>query len=254
MFQIEVNDKEIDLIEDALGGSDVENCEHACIFKPCGKLAYCIPNFDNYECQCNPQNEKCNQAEEVSSEALSEEIEKQKKHVYHRNFNSVDSIKKSKRLKNITSGYKKFKNEKYNFDVVQIDEDHTTRSFYVDDDVDAENSLLDEMEKVMKDGRDAKQNKFQNTNNALYTHIIDSGFHDRIVRVTVKKKNRGTCFSDSNSFYQYNDLNTLKRIINNHIDLNLRFKTFSSNGLILWTGRNANGTNDDYLSLGIENG
>lgn len=242
------------MIDDALGGSDVENCEHACISKPCGKLAFCIPNFDNYECQCNPQNEKCNQAEEVSSEALSEEIEKQKQHVYHNNYNSVDSIKKSKRLKNITSEYKKFKNEKYNFDVVQIDEDHTARSFYVDDDVDAENSLLDEMEKVIKDGRDAKQNKLQNTNDALYTHIIDSGFHDRIVRVTVKKKNRGTCFSDSNSFYQYNDLNTLKRIINNHIDLNLRFKTFSSNGLILWTGENANETNDNYLSLGIENG
>ncbi|CAO1339330.1 unnamed protein product [Diamesa serratosioi] len=142
--KIEVNDKNIDLIEDALGGSDVENCEHACISKPCGKLAYCIPKFDNYECQCNPQNEKCNHAEEVSMEAL--------------------------------------------------------------------------------------------------------------IRVTVKKKNRGTCFSDSNSFYQFKDSDTLKRIIYNHIDLNLRFKTLSSNGLILWTGSYTNETNDNYLSLGIENG
>lgn len=185
---------------------------------------------------------------------MGEEIEKQKQQLYHRNSNKVNAIKKDKHEKNATSGYKKIINEKYNFDVVQIEEDHTSKSFYVDDDVDAENSLLDEMEKVMKDGRETKQNKLQNTNDALYTHIIDNGFHDRIVRVTVKKKNRGTCFSDSNSFYQYNDLNTLKRIINNHIDLNLRFKTFSSNGLILWTGRYTNGANNDYLSLGIENG
>lgn len=252
--KIEVNDKDIDLIEDALGGADVENCEHACISKPCGKLAYCIPKFDNYECQCNPQNEKCNHAEEVSSEALTEEIEKQKKQVYHKNTNNVNSIKKTKRVKNLKNGSKDIKNEKYNFDVVDINEDHTSRSFYIDDDVDAENILLDEMEKVMKDGIGSKKTNLQNRNNAIYRHIFDSGFHDRIVRVTVKKKNRGTCFPDSNSYYQFKDEDTLKKIIYNHIDLNLRFKTLSSNGLILWTGRYTNGTNDDYLSLGIENG
>lgn len=46
----------------------------------------------------------------------------------------------------------------------------------------------------------------------------------------------------------------MKQIISYQIDLNLRFKTHSQNGLILWSGRHTAQDDDDYLLLGIENG
>lgn len=52
----------------------MDNCPHACVARPCGALAKCVPNLENYECECNPSNEQCNKAEEVSAEELSEEI------------------------------------------------------------------------------------------------------------------------------------------------------------------------------------
>lgn len=46
----------------------------------------------------------------------------------------------------------------------------------------------------------------------------------------------------------------MKQIISYKIELNLRLKTHSHNGLILWTGRHTAQVDDDYLLLGIENG
>lgn len=65
---------------------------------------------------------------------------------------------------------------------------------------------------------------------------------------------RGFCFHVDCSYFHYNDAETMKQIISYQIDLNLRFKTHSHNGLILWTGRHTAQSADDYLLLGIENG
>ncbi|XP_058123120.1 uncharacterized protein LOC131294149 [Anopheles ziemanni] len=68
--KVDINDRTIAIISEALGGSNVENCPHACVARPCGPLAKCVPNLDTYECQCNPQNRQCNQAEELPSEVI----------------------------------------------------------------------------------------------------------------------------------------------------------------------------------------
>ncbi|XP_058461407.1 uncharacterized protein LOC131436607 isoform X2 [Malaya genurostris] len=68
--KVDINDRTISIISEALGGSNVENCPHACVARPCGPLAKCIPNLDSYECQCNPQNKQCNKAEELPSELI----------------------------------------------------------------------------------------------------------------------------------------------------------------------------------------
>ncbi|XP_050098392.1 uncharacterized protein LOC126579122 isoform X2 [Anopheles aquasalis] len=68
--KIDINDRTISIISEALGGSNVENCPHACVARPCGPLAKCVPNLDTYECQCNPQNQQCNKAEELPSEVI----------------------------------------------------------------------------------------------------------------------------------------------------------------------------------------
>lgn len=62
---MEINGRIVSIISEAVGGTNVDNCQHACTSKPCGPLAQCIPNLDSYECQCNPSNLQCNQAEEI---------------------------------------------------------------------------------------------------------------------------------------------------------------------------------------------
>ncbi|TMW54579.1 hypothetical protein DOY81_000373 [Sarcophaga bullata] len=70
------------------------------------------------------------------------------------------------------------------------------------------------------------------------------------------RKNFGACFAGQDSYFHYNDAETMSQIISYNIDLNLRIKTRSENGVILWTGRvgSSDRDSDDYLSLGIEDG
>uniref|UniRef100_A0A1B0C296 Laminin G domain-containing protein n=1 Tax=Glossina palpalis gambiensis TaxID=67801 RepID=A0A1B0C296_9MUSC len=70
------------------------------------------------------------------------------------------------------------------------------------------------------------------------------------------RKNFGACFAGRDSYFHYNDAETISQIISYTIDLNLRIKSRSDNGVILWTGKveSTDRDKDDYLSLGIENG
>lgn len=68
------------------------------------------------------------------------------------------------------------------------------------------------------------------------------------------KKDHGACFTGTDSYLHFSDAETMRQIISYQIDLNLRFKTHSANGLILWSGRHTANEDDDFLSLGIENG
>lgn len=71
------------------------------------------------------------------------------------------------------------------------------------------------------------------------------------------RKNFGACFAGEDSYFHYNDAETMSQIISYSTNLNLRIKTHSQNAVILWTGRQSSSEqqhNDDFLSLGIENG
>lgn len=73
-MQVEINARPLSIISEALGGANVDNCPHACVARPCGPLAKCIPNLENYECQCNPSNAQCNKAEELPSIEITNRI------------------------------------------------------------------------------------------------------------------------------------------------------------------------------------
>lgn len=375
-----------------MGGTNVDNCPHACVARPCGPLAKCVPHLENYECQCNPTNALCNKAEELSSESIS--LEKQiqstkstnvkttpglipdKTTPYpivkssdsktitkettlttsqigfgsknpvkssfqpptednnddddddyydddykydesssntNRNIVHITSISKSSRhmpnsnefimnqqytteLSNTQSGLGRLNNEgddkqqastrvlgrymsvnneqllkedhqqndekwkkisaikntknkkaiTYESDRMTVGSsggeymteaqinDETVVNFYSDEDALTTKELIDDMERIMKNGehiRAEEQHKKKNV-----------------------KKNHGACFTGADSYFHYNDAETMREIISYKIDLNLRFKTHSMNGLILWTGRHSALEDDDYLSLGIENG
>lgn len=77
--QLEINGRSLSIISEAVGGTNVDNCPHACIKKPCGPFAECIPNFENYECQCNPSNVQCNKAEELTSQQIDAMVKQHQK-------------------------------------------------------------------------------------------------------------------------------------------------------------------------------
>lgn len=387
-----MNGRAISIISEALGGTNVDNCPHACVARPCGPLAKCVPHLENYECQCNPTNTLCNKAEELSSSIVKpEESNKSttkttKKTTYGliteattshpmvkllrekstmpqiKSHNSVQSSTETPNVDNISRllnenddddddyydddydessssdndrntvhvtplsdgirykpntnefvinqqyatglssshsglgwlnnngderqqasthvmgrymsvdneqllmedrqendeklkknyGIKNRKNKKaitYEFDRIsaggndgeymteaQIN-DETSVNFYSEEDALTTKELIDDMERIMKNGE----------------HIRAEEAEEQHKAKTVKKS-RGACFTGADSYFHYNDAETMREIISYKIDLNLRFKTHSMNGLILWTGRHSALEDDDYLSLGIENG
>ncbi|XP_055323998.1 uncharacterized protein LOC129578841 [Sitodiplosis mosellana] len=107
--------------------------------------------------------------------------------------------------------------------------------FYSNEDVLTTKELIDDMARIMKNGAEIRRNQMNH-------------------KTKYVRKSHGACFTGADSYFHYNDAETMKQIISYKIDLNLRFKTHSHNGLILWTGRHTAQVDDDYLLLGIENG
>ncbi|XP_039482382.1 pikachurin [Drosophila santomea] len=70
--RIDINGHSLGIVAEALGGSNIGNCPHACVARPCGPLAECVPQMESYECRCSIHNERCNKAAEVPPEQLPE--------------------------------------------------------------------------------------------------------------------------------------------------------------------------------------
>lgn len=115
-----------------------------------------------------------------------------------------------------------------------------TMNLYSGEDVLTTKELIDDMERIMKNGNDIRE------------HAAEAAATKHKSKRPIK--GRGACFTGADSYFHYNDAETMRQVISYKIDLNLRFKTHSVNGLILWTGRHSALEEDDYLSLGIENG
>ncbi|XP_055847486.1 uncharacterized protein LOC129913052 isoform X2 [Episyrphus balteatus] len=116
--------------------------------------------------------------------------------------------------------------------------------------------LFQDMERIMKNSVDDLSTTTMPANILETTKTgvnYDSSFSSS-EQGPVIRKSLGACFTGTDSYFHYNDAETMSQIISYKIDLNLRIKTHSRNGIILWTGRQSALDTDDYLSLGIENG
>ncbi|XP_055379574.1 uncharacterized protein DDB_G0283357 [Condylostylus longicornis] len=112
--KVEINGRSLSIISEAIAGSDVENCPHACIANPCGPLAECLPLLESYECRCNPFNAQCNKAEEV---ALKENINES----HFRNTQLLISNPNIEKIKIKKNQYEK--DLEYNYDDDEDDDD-----------------------------------------------------------------------------------------------------------------------------------
>ncbi|XP_075165344.1 LOW QUALITY PROTEIN: EGF like, fibronectin type III and laminin G domains protein pikachurin [Haematobia irritans] len=77
--RIEINGHPLSIISEALGGTNVGNCPHACVARPCGPLSECIPQMESYECRCSAYNEQCNKAQQHKDMKKNEDSEFDKK-------------------------------------------------------------------------------------------------------------------------------------------------------------------------------
>ncbi|XP_013792509.2 pikachurin-like, partial [Limulus polyphemus] len=52
ILEVILDNKPVKLLEDALSGLNVANCEHECVSKPCQNHGTCVPKIDSYTCHC----------------------------------------------------------------------------------------------------------------------------------------------------------------------------------------------------------
>jgi len=54
--QVTINGRDVRLVDDAVGGSNIDNCFHACSVQPpvCLHGGLCEADMDRYECRCAP--------------------------------------------------------------------------------------------------------------------------------------------------------------------------------------------------------
>ncbi|CAD7077010.1 unnamed protein product [Hermetia illucens] len=465
--KVDINGRTLSIISEALGGTNVDNCPHACVARPCGPLAECIPLMDNYECRCSPFNSLCNKAEEVSlnlnannnlNNSASTDIDTSNsrsehtstrthsKHTHHKKHETIlkhsntrykqhwkhekasaskhhstkdvgKEAKESKpneterkhhsqrvppedmalpsesdvdknqepfaaggyltdyaaetssyrsfqiaptpkfhtkqdfekvtkslkhpsvmhdddklptpKLKHAKFGHEKEQVEKmdlnrvylniddndYNSDYntdngnfekinddilndyvvedngehdVKFDDKIKTETIKIphynsrkhkkddeqrddidrdDDDIDIDTDanylfdgeedyrakdLIRDMKRIMKNGNSGSSSA--GSKNVAAGTSVGHHSHSKIFGTPNYKRTVGACFTGTDSYFHYNDAETMSHVISYKIDLNLRFKTRSRNGVILWSGRQSALDNDDFLSLGIENG
>ncbi|XP_034937288.1 pikachurin [Chelonus insularis] len=77
--------------------------------------------------------------------------------------------------------------------------------------------------------------------------------------ISTKLERHVPSFTGTDSYLHYSDADTMKRIISYRVDINMRFRTSSTDGLLLWSGRQSEPQereekNNDYLALGIHQG
>ncbi|KAF7993809.1 hypothetical protein HCN44_011078 [Aphidius gifuensis] len=102
----------------------------------------------------------------------------------------------------------------------------------------------------------AKSTDDDNNNNHYY---FDEYLLNPSTSEITKYEKSVPSFVGIDSYLHYSDADTMKRIISYRVDINMRFRTSSSHGLLLWSGRQSDkqqskDENDDYLSVGLNNG
>lgn len=170
----EINDRKVELIEDALGGFNVANC-----------------------------NETCDDTK-VETKTIEVTI---KNEILPKTYN-----------------------KKYAFDVVDLS--------------------------VFPNATSQHEDVFQEESGNL---TLDDSFHKRIVRVSLQKsmrKNQGVCFRGGNndSFAIFDLQKLVKTTEKYQNNINIRFKTLSSDGLMFLINQKFPNEFDTFMSLSIEKG
>lgn len=109
---------------------------------------------------------------------------------------------------------------------------------------------------VFTDLNNQHHDDFQDENGNL---TLDDSAHNRIVRVSLQKsmkKNQGVCFRGGNndSFAIFDLQKLVKTTEKYQHNINIRFKTLSTDGLLILINQKFSNEFDTFMSLSIEKG
>lgn len=250
----------MDLTSEATGGSNVDDCPHACTTEPCGSLARCKPNFDSYECVCNQFNDQCRKellttiatttttttmtpttTATTSTEPSTKQPTSSNTHEFHRAPTVDDQAISITIDSKIESTSNDIRDQK--FEAPSLINNQIEVSVMV--------PTMDVIEEDFANVYNANPRKVAPTDNP---HVKYDLSKRRSHKSKFSKRRNGVCFSGDESYFHFHDEETKRQIINYNVDINLRMKTYSANGLILWAGPHTGLAEGDYIMLGIENG
>lgn len=218
------------MIDDALGGFDIVNCDDDEI--------------------CTNKN-SCTNSNLLTTTTTSTESTTQQTSIENNELFDYNNDKNSQ-------------NQKYAFDVIDINNNNNN----IDDE---ENNRVDNGMNNDDDNDDGvartyENNSYVNSLDYINKKVDDS--HKKIVRVSLQKnehdqqlhhtndKLKELCFAgdmQNYKFYGFNKSIKYEKMYQ-QINVNIRFKTFDENGLLLLVYQKLGDVEDIFLSLSIENG
>lgn len=236
-------------MSEAVGGSNVADCPHACATKPCGSLAKCVPSYESYECVCSRFNAACNQ-QLIDGNASRAPAPQQPKMAGTTSEPHTDPTTIKSTTPSASASISKI--------VVNeaMPRARPEPPSLINNQIEVSVMVpsIDTIEHAFVP-HDAVHSGKGDASDGPHVRLDVNRKHSQLKHKSKYAKRRnGVCFSGDESYFHYHDENTKRHIINYNVDVNLRMKTYSANGVILWAGPHTGHGDGDYLMLGIENG
>lgn len=248
-LQMEINGRAMSLMSDAIGGSNIDDCPHACTSKPCGSLAKCMPKFDNFECVCSRINSDCSQSIINSSMATQSASQIEIPTITITTAQQAASLTTTSKTTTQTAANSVSINSIVFDESMPAQPNRESPSLNNKIEVSVMVPPMDSIE------HDFVPHDYERHSPRQHSKINSNRKHSPLKhRSKYAKRRNGVCFSGDESYFHYHDEETKRHIINYNVDLNIRMKTYSANGVILWAGPHTGHGDGDYLMLGIENG
>ncbi|CAK1547749.1 unnamed protein product [Leptosia nina] len=116
------------------------------------------------------------------------------------------------------------------------------------------------MEKYKRKGFTSGKKHISSRSNEIMTEgpVYDGQTYMQVKYLSSNEINWGDTntypsFTGTDSFIHIDDEETMKRLLSYTLDINIRFRSISANGLLVWSGRAPLAPTADFLSLAVEN-
>ncbi|XP_071439532.1 pikachurin-like [Hetaerina americana] len=228
--KVVVNNRMLDLVSGSQAGVNIESCPHPCRAGPCPHGAICVPQKEFYSCECHSgvpsRGAECGSDQLVPDDEDEDEEEE---------------------------------------DVVEDEEEEEQ----VEEEREGGEGPLAEpllgRRRRMREGGGSrgKEGVAPVPQVAVHTNEVQHGEAEGEEDEEGQEESTTAVPGfTGDSYLHYTDVDTIKRIVNDKIDINMRFKVTSEAGVLLWSGQHAGGSGHhmaagqtgDFLALGLRSG
>ncbi|XP_046387763.1 pikachurin-like [Ischnura elegans] len=222
--KVVINNRVLDLVPGSQAGVNIESCPHPCRASPCPHGAICVPQKEFYSCECHSGISNGRGAECGSDQLVPDDEDEE------------------------------------DDDVVEDEEEEREDEGQEGGDGPLAEPLLGRRRRMREGGGSkAKESTTpveETATPAVRLNEVPDREDDGLDESSAVPGFTG------DSYLHYTDVDTIKRIVNDKIDINMRFKVTSESGVLLWSGQHgggvghhsAAGQTGDFLALGLRSG